>query len=76
MGLANKTDSDALITDAIDSDALAADTASAFTIVSGKSEWSEGDVISLHYVCSSAGSTAPGTVTVTMELEFLELKND
>jgi len=76
LGLANKTDSDALITDAIDSDALAADTASAFTIVSGKSEWSEGDVIALHYVCSSAGSTAPGTVTVTMELEFLELKND
>ena len=76
MGLANKTDSDALIVTAKTSSGLAADTASAFTVVDAKSEWSEGDVIALHYVCSSAGSTAPGTVTVTMELEFLELKND
>jgi len=75
LALYNTTDS-ALITDAIDSDALAADTASAFSIVSAQSEWQEGDVISLQYGVSSAGTTAPATVTVVMELEFLELKND
>jgi hypothetical protein len=60
------------VASAIDGDALAADTAASWVIDPDNAEFVEGDVISF----SRTGGTGGGTTTVTLEIEFTELKND
>ena len=74
LNLRNLTDSEDLAT-AVDSDALAANTGEAFVLASASDSVDEGDVIGLVYTVATAGTTAPGVVTVVLELELLELKN-
>jgi len=55
----------------IDADALAVDTAAAFGISSTAADVSEGDIVVLQ-----VAGTGGGAITCTVEVEFLELKND
>lgn len=56
----------------IDADALAVDTPSQFTISEAAAEVTEGDLIALNHV----GGTGGGSTVVSLEVEFIELKND
>ena len=60
----------------IDSDALAAETSAKFVLVENQTTVKEGEILSLAYGVTTAGSTAPTGCSVTLEVELLELKND
>lgn len=68
--LYNLTTTTLITTTTIDADALATDTAASFTI-DGEADVSEGDVIVLQ-----VAGTGGGPLVCTVEVEFLELKND
>jgi len=55
----------------IDADALATDTASAFALNPATVDVSEGDIVVLQ-----VAGTGGGPLVVSLEVEFLELKND
>ena len=72
--LVNVTDSVDLSSADIDADALAANVSSAFSLGTNADKLEEGDVVALEW--ESTATVFPGTVVVSFEVEYLELKND
>ena len=72
FALVNATDSEDLTSADLDADALTASTAGSFSMGDNADLIEEGDVVALEW--ESTGTTAPGTVVVCLEVEFLELK--